>query len=332
MRDRPLLLGSLALVLAASGFGMLGPVARLAYETGIEPMAFVAWRATFGVLAILVIVAVRARRGSPLVNPARLRRADALGLVAIALLGLGVNVATFVAFDLTTVALVLLAFYTYPALVAIVAVVLGHERLDGSRLVALGLALGGMILVVAGGLDPAPGGIAFNPVGVILGLAAALCQTAFVTVSRGRFASVSPEQAMGWVILVIAASTLALAIVLGNPLDVPLHDGRALGLAVLAGVLGAGVPSVLLLAGIRAIGGTRSGILMLLEPLVGVTLAAVLLHESLLPVQVAGGAAILTAALLLQRDGGGAGRRERSGRPERAGEPDAISVPVAERV
>jgi drug/metabolite transporter (DMT)-like permease len=320
MRDRQLLIGSLALVLAASGFGMLGPVARLAYETGIEPMAFVAWRATFGVFAILLIVAVQARRGVPLIDPRRLSRGDALGLLAIALLGLGVNVTTFVAFDLTTIALVLLAFYTYPALVAIVAVSLGHDRLDGVRLAALGLALGGMVLVVAGGLDPAPGAIAFNPVGVLLGLAAAVCQTAFVTVSRGRFSSVSPEQAMGWVLFVIAISTFALALALGNALDVPLRDGRALGFAILAGVLGAGIPSVLLLGGIRAIGGTRSGIIMLLEPLVGVTLAAIVLHEALRPAQVVGGGAILAAALLLQRDRGPEDRRE------------PLAVPVAEHV
>ena len=320
MRDRPLLFGSVALVVAASGFGMLGPVARLAYETGLEPMSFVAWRATFGFLAVAIVVAIQTRRGATFVNPATLRRGDALGLLAIAFLGVGVNVATFIAFDLTTIALVLLAFYTYPALVAVVAVGLGHERVDGPRLAALGLALGGMVLVVAGGLDSAPGAIAFNPLGVLLGLAAAVCQTAFVTVSRGRFTAVSPQQAMGWVLFVVATTTIGLAIVLGNALEVPLRDGRALGFAILAGVLGAGVPSVLLLTGIRAVGGTRSGILMLIEPLVGVTLAAILLHEALRPAQVVGGIAILGAAIVLQRD------RQPDGQPQPA------AFPVAEHV
>ncbi len=73
MRDRRFLLGSLALIVAASGFGILGPVARLAYEAGFQPMAFVAWRATFGVLATLAIVVVAAaRRGVPIANPLRL--------------------------------------------------------------------------------------------------------------------------------------------------------------------------------------------------------------------------------------------------------------------
>jgi drug/metabolite transporter (DMT)-like permease len=302
VRDHPFLFGSLALIVAASGFGMLGPVARLAYEAGFQPMAFVAWRAAFGLLAVVAIVAVMAaRRGTPIVNPARLRLRDAAGLAVIAVAGLGVNIATFVAFDLTTVALVLLAFYTYPALVAVVAVALGHERLDGTRLIALGLALGGMVLVVAGGLGSAGSGVAFNPIGVLLGLLAAVFQTTFVTVNRGRLATMPSVQVTGWILLLITTACTLLALVLGNRLDIPLHDGRALGLSVLAGVAGAGIPSALLLVGIRAIGGTRSGILMLLEPLVGVSLAALLLHEALLPIQVVGGGAILAAAILLQR-------------------------------
>jgi drug/metabolite transporter (DMT)-like permease len=249
----------------------------------------------------VIVAVVAARRGIPIANPLRLARSDAAGLAVIAAAGLGVNIATFVAFDLTTVALVLLAFYTYPALVAVVAVALGHERLDGTRVVALLLALGGMVLVVAGAPDPARGGAAFNPVGVMLGFLAAVFQTLFVTVSRGRLVAVPAVQVMGWVLLAMTAACIPLASLLGNSLDVPLHGGRALGLVALAGIAGAGLPSVLLLAGIRAIGGTRAGILMLIEPLVGVTLAAVLLHEALLPIQVAGGGAILAAALLLQR-------------------------------
>jgi DME family drug/metabolite transporter len=318
MRDRRFLFGSLALVLAASGFGLLGPVARLAYETGFEPMAFVSWRAAFGLLAVIVIVAIQARRGTPVVNPLKLPRADLIGLVVVAFAGLGLNMATFIAFDLTTIALVLLAFYTYPALVAVVAVVLGHERLDSTRLVALLLAIGGMVLVVAGGLGPGDGGRPFNPVGVLLGLVAAVCQMVFITVSRGRFAGIPSVQATGWVILLIPFACLPLALALGNDLDVPLRDGRALGYAAIAGILGAGLPSVLFLFGIRAIGGTRAGILMLIEPLVGVTLAAVLLHEALLPIQVVGGAAILTAALLLQREAPTV-------------EPELVVVPMAER-
>jgi DME family drug/metabolite transporter len=318
VRDRSVLVGSLIVVLAASGFGLLGPLARFAYDVGFDPLSFVAWRAAFGLLVILVVVGWRLPRGTGFVNPLDLPRADRIGLLAVSVAGFALNVAMFYAFGLAPIAIVLLAFYMYPALVAVVAVGLGHERLDRSRLAALGLAIGGMVLVVAGGLDPASG-IAINPLGIVLGIAAAACQTVFVTASRGRFATVPAEQAIGWVLLLTALACAVLAVATGGDLLAPFRGLAPLGLAAVAGIVAAGIPSTLFLLGIRAIGGTRAGILMLFEPLVGVTLAAILLHEALVPVQVAGGAAILAAAVLVQR----------SGRPGEQIEP--LAVPAAER-
>jgi drug/metabolite transporter (DMT)-like permease len=301
MRDRPsLLAGSLVVLAAASGFALLGPVARFAYQEGFDPFSFVAWRAILGLPVIALVVAWRLPRGVGLVNPARLPGGDAVGLLVVAVAGLCLNVVMFFAFGLASIALVLLAFYIYPAFVAVVAVALGHERLDGQRLLALGLALGGMVLVVAGGLDPATG-LRIQPLGIALALVGAGFQTVYVTLSRGRFASLPPEQATGWILLVTAIACTVLAIATGGNMAAPFRDARAFGLATIAGVLGAGIPSVLFLVGIRAIGGLRTGILMLFEPLVALFLAAILLHEGLVPIQVAGGAAILTAAILLQR-------------------------------
>ena len=301
-----MLLGSLVVIAAASGFGLLGPLARFAYDAGFEPISFVAWRAAIGLLIVIAVVAVGIRRGGRFVNPLHLAGRDRVGLAVAAIAALTLNVAMFMAFDLTTVALVLLAFYTYPALVAVVAVALGHERLDGARWLALVIAIVGMVLVVAGGLggsDP----VQLVPLGIALGLVAAACQTVYVTVNRGHFVAVPAEQAMFWILLVTAVACAVLATVAGSALDVPLQEPRALGIAAFTGILSAGIPSVLFLVGIRWIGGTRAGILMLIEPLVGVSLAALLLNETLRPIQVLGGVAILGAAALLQRGGGATG-------------------------
>jgi drug/metabolite transporter (DMT)-like permease len=106
---------------------------------------------------------------------------------------------------------------------------------------------------------------------------------------------------MGWAIFITAAACVVLTLATGGNLGAPFAGWRPLGLAAAAGIFGAGIPSTLFLVGIRTIGGTRAGILMLFEPLVGVTLAALLLHETPLPVQLAGGVAIVAAAVLLQR-------------------------------
>lgn len=305
MRDRSFLTGSVAVIVAATGFGMLGVLARTAYDAGFEPFSFVAWRALFGTAVVAAFVAWRLRRGATRIRLSRLPRSQQVALGITALTGLGLNLAMFFAFDLTTVALVLLGFYTYPAMIAAVAAIRGQEPLDGTRLAALGLATVGMLLVVVGGLDPA-GGIVLHPLGLALAVAAAICQTIFVVVSRNGFASVPVDQAMAWILAFTAVSAAVAALVAGQgaSLGVPLGAPDALALAVFTGVVAAGIPSTLFLVGIRLIGGTRAGILMLLEPVVGVVLAAALLQELLLPIQVAGGMAVLGAALLLQRSGG----------------------------
>lgn len=302
MRDRHLLLGTVTVLAAACGFALLGPLARFAYDAGLEPFSFVAWRALFGTLVVAAYAAFRIGRGRAFVAPWRLppRQAALLG-VAVAT-SIVLNVASFVAFGRTTIALVLLGFYTYPAFVAIVAVALRHEALDGTRLGALALSLAGMLLVVAGGLDPSSG---FRPDALGIGLAfvAALAQTVFVTISRTGYPAIPTEQAMGWILgaTMAAAAAISLAIGTGQQLVLPTVAVDALGLTVIAGVIAAGIPSVLFLTGIRSIGGTRTGILMLFEPVVGVLLAAAWLDEQVRPIQVLGGVAILGAAVLLQR-------------------------------
>src|SRR3954447_19595708 len=102
MRRRPVLTGSIAVVLAASGFGLLGVLSRWSYDAGLRPLPFVAWRAAFGLLVIAVIVALRARRGTAVVALRRLSGGDRAGLLVVALAALGLNIAMFLAFDVTT--------------------------------------------------------------------------------------------------------------------------------------------------------------------------------------------------------------------------------------
>jgi drug/metabolite transporter (DMT)-like permease len=302
VRDRTLLIGSLTVVLAATGFGLLGPVARFAYADGLGPISFVAWRAAIGGLVVAAYALWRIRRGRELVLPWRLPGRQRGTFAVAILMGLFLNVAMFFAFERSSIAVVLLAFYTYPAFVAVVAVIGGHERLDAIRVTALVTALIGMVLVVAGGLDPASG-VRVELLGIVLALLAALSQTVFVTTSRAGYPAMPTEQAMLWILAGSTVACLALAVVTGEAAGLarPLQSSTALGLAAIAGVLAAGIPGILFLSGIRTIGGTRTGILMLFEPLVGVALAAALLDERLVPIQAVGGAAILGAAILLQR-------------------------------
>ncbi len=317
--------GSLIVLTAAVLFGILGPLSRFAYQAGMEPGAFVAWRSAIGLGGSLVLVSWRHRAGGTRVTwPRDLGRRAIVSLLLAALLGLGVNLALFVGFDRVSVALALLGFYTYPAIVAVVNVVSGRERIDGTRVVALGLALVGMVAVIASQLDPAQG-VRFDALGFGLCLAAAVCQAGYVIISRDEYRTVPAEQALTVVMAVVAGGAVLFTIAGGHPatLAVPLQQPGILPLLLVAGIGTAAIPSILLLMGIRVIGGTRAGILMLVEPVVGVGLAALLLGEGLAPIQVAGAVAILSAAVLLQRGPG-----DRSSAAPRIDPDDAIGLHI----
>jgi drug/metabolite transporter (DMT)-like permease len=81
-----------------------------------------------------------------------------------------------------------LMLYTFPSMVAVAAVALGRERIDARRLGALGLASGGLVLVLAtaraGALDTA---------GAALALGAALVYTTYILSSEGVAGRVRPS-------------------------------------------------------------------------------------------------------------------------------------------
>ena len=299
--QRSSLLGAGIVVLGASLFGSLGILSKLAYGEGMVPFAFVTWRAAVGALALWLFILVMRR---PSGIRAELGRLDgpARGwlLLAIVLASL-LNLASFLAFANTTVALALLAFYTYPAMVAAGSVLLGRERLDAARVAALLLALGGMAAVVLGGQGVGAAG-RNDLLGMALALGAGLCQTGFVLTSH-PYHQLPADHVTG--ALLLGSAIMAAVITLAGDglaaLAFPFTRLDLFGLLLYVGVFAAAVPSVLFLTGIRRIGGVRTGILMLFEPVVGVLLAAVILSEGLQPLQLAGGVTILLAALLVQR-------------------------------
>jgi drug/metabolite transporter (DMT)-like permease len=300
--SRANLTGSLAAVVAASLFGMLGPLTRLAGDAGLPGIGMTAWRALLGV-SFLAVVLVATRAVGENVAAVRALPTQGRRMLAVAgVSGLVLNASMFTAFGLAPVALVLMMFYTYPAGVAVVDVASGHERLTRWRAAALALSMGGVVLVLAGGsaaAEAAPNAAA----GIALGLLASAAQVVFVTASRSGYRTVPAAGASLLIMSVAFLGAVVVALVAGQGagLLVPFSTPSVWPLILLAGIAAAGISSSLFLVAIRRIGGTRAGILMLFEPVVGVILAAVILGESMTAAQAVGTALVLLGALVLQR-------------------------------
>ena len=307
--------GTALLVLAAVLFGTLSVVSRTSAELGLGTLAFVTWRAALGGAALAIALGAAAAAGrTRLVTfgsvPTSARMALVVGIVCATVVNLGI----FAAFQRISVALTLIIFYTYPALVTIAAVALHGEPLDRRRVSALGLASVGLLLVV---LAPAlaRGGLTFEPIGLGLAALAAIAQTVYVLVGARGFPAVPSGQAVSVILLGSGAVSLVLLVVLGEPgpLRAPFDEPRLWPWVAAASITGAAVPTTALLVGIRLVGPTQAAILMTLEPVVGALVAALFLGEQPIALQVVGGAAVLAAGALLQlpsRKPASAGTRE----------------------
>jgi drug/metabolite transporter, DME family len=293
------LVGAGLIVLAAVCFATLGPLARMADQAGVGALPLVTWRAAIG--AALMVSFVGLRWASGIARPAALRDIpvrDRWFMLAAAVANTALNLSVFIAFTRISIALSLLIFYLYPAFVAVASVIWFGERLDRARLAALAISFVGLVLVLAGAGDIGT----VDALGVLLAFVGGLAQVFFVLAARHGFAHVPGPQAAAMTMGGAASLYVLVAVATGalGGLATPLAGTDALVPVLVAGVIGAGVPTVSYITGIRMLGPSRASILATLEPVVGVLLAAWLLGETPTAVQVVGGALILGAAALLQ--------------------------------
>lgn len=285
-----------ALVLgAAACFGTLGPISRLASDAGIDALGFSTWRSGLGAVLMIAFLAARrigGRRELVALSDVPVRSRLAMLVAGVATTTL--NLAIFIAFLRISIALSLLIFYLYPALVSVASVVWFGERLDRQRWAALALSLVGMVLVVSGPIGD------LDLLGIGLAFLAAVSQTVYVLAARHGYGSVPSIQASTFFLGFAGAAYLLIGVAIGSSAADALPSPQAWPLLLLAGSIGAAIPSFAYMSGIRRIGASRAAILATIEPVVGVLLAAALLGEVPSPLQIFGGALILIAAVLLQ--------------------------------
>jgi drug/metabolite transporter (DMT)-like permease len=282
--------GTLLCLSSGAAFGAMGVFGKLAYDSG----------ATVGtLLPVRFLVAAGLFWGLLLVGGDRgairtvARRDVVLGLL-LGAAGYAVQAgAYFAALTRIDASLLSLLVYTFPAMVAAAAIALGREQVDARRMSALGLACGGLVLVVAGA-----GTGALDALGSALGLAAAVTYSAYILISDGVARRVAPRVLAALVCSGAAATLTAGSLLLGG-----LHPGAVTAagwgwLAGLAVISTVGAIS-LFFAGLRRVGPTSAAILATVEPLVTILLAFLAFGEMLGSVQLVGGALVLGSVVVL---------------------------------
>jgi len=296
--------GAALCLISAAGFGTMAVFGKLTYEDGLVPGDLLLLR--FG-LAALGLAAIAAATGALRGLTARSVRAGlAMGAVGYATQ----SALYFLALERMDASVLALLLYTYPALVTVAAIVLRRERATARRLAALGIALAGTALVLAGA-----GAGALDPLATLMGIGAACAYTAYILIGDRVLGGVEP---LALAVLVTAGATVSFgvaAVVRGN-VNLP---PDAAGWSWIAGIafFSTVIAILTFFAGLARVGPSAAAILSTLEPVVTVALAAAVFGERLTAIQLAGGALVLAAVFVLQASGGPVTRRWRARRSRR---------------
>src|SRR5215218_10840907 len=286
--------GALLCLLSAAAFGTLGIFGTLASDAGASVASTLLVR--FALAALVFAVALRLTGGWE-----RLRRLPR----RVVLTGLGLGAAGyslqsglyFAAIGRLDVSMVALLLYTYPVFVTLVAVALGRAKPSLRAGVALVVASTGLVLVLL-----AAGTGAFDLPGALLALGAALTYTTYIMVSDRIVGEVDPF-ALAALVLTGATASFAVAGLVTGSLDLAL-SGEAWLWLVLMALVSTVVAVSAFFAGLRRVGASEAAILSTFEPPVTVALAFLALGERLTAAQLAGGALVLAAVVLLQLPAG----------------------------
>jgi drug/metabolite transporter (DMT)-like permease len=260
---------------------------KLAYDAGVDVADLLLVR--FAVAAVLLL-AVAGTTGA-------LRGVPRRSLVAGLAMG-GIGYATqsglfFGALERIDASLLALILYAYPALVTIGAILLRRERASVRRVAALLIASAGTALVLGGAASGS-----LDPLGAAMGFGAAVAYTIYILAGDRIGEGMSPIALSSLVCTGAACTFAAFSAVQGGP---RLGFAPSGWLWLIAIAVVSTVAAILtFFAGLARVGPSAASILSTLEPVVTVLLAATIFGESLNPVQLLGGAVVLTAVLVIQ--------------------------------
>jgi drug/metabolite transporter, DME family len=285
---RESMIGYAYVLLAATLWGMIGPLALLAFQQGLEPLEVAFWRATLGALLFMIHVSICGQW--------RIQRADLPAFFFFGLVCVGLFYGAFqktVELGGASVAAVLL--YTAPAWVALLAWMFLGEALGRLKLLAVGLTLLGVMGVSLGpdGLTALRDGL-WSPAAVGYGLLSGLTYALYYIFGKrylGKYSAAS--------VMVVALPIGALAL---YPF-VNFHEKTPIAWIALAALALVSTYGAFLAycVGLRRLEATRASVVATFEPVVAALVAFAWWGERLGHLGILGAALIIFAVLLMVR-------------------------------
>lgn len=275
---------------AAILFGANAVASKYLMSGGLSPLVLSQGRVTFAAILTVLLLALR-KPAAFIIRPSDIIHFSLLGSIGMA----GVNACYFTAISKIPTAAAILIEYMAPALIAVFAWAFMRQKMGYLKVVALFLALGGCYLVV-GGYNV--GLLSLNLGGLFWGLGATLTYSFYIVYSEYSMRTYSPWTVICYA-LIVAAISYNIAL---SPINLVSMgwDRTSWTLIILSASLGTVAPIGLFAQGIELLRSTRATIVSTFEPIAAGSMAFLFLGERLLPLQIIGGLAVLTAVVMIQ--------------------------------
>jgi drug/metabolite transporter (DMT)-like permease len=251
----------------------------------VPPMLFALLRYT--VASVILVPFALARGGlARLPRPVPWRTLVLMGFTGVGLYYVLFNLA--IAF--TTASQTALIQSAFPAVVAVMAVVWLHERLSRRRIVGIGLAIAGVVLIVA---RTETGASSSDPLlGNALGVASVLSWGAYTILAK-RMSDADPIAVTAVISLIGTAMLIPAALVENADVSIASIPAEGWLPIIYLGALASAVSYLLYMRALRDIDASLVGTYVNLSPVIGVISGVIVLGEAITATAIVGGVMVL---------------------------------------
>lgn len=277
--------GFAAGIIAAIFYGT-NPLGTLyLYQDGVSPTTVLFWR--YAIAALMFLVWMLAKRESFRIRPGQLIRLAVLGsFFAMS------SSTLYLSFKYMDAGIASTILFSYPIMTAVLMTAFFHERITWRTASSILLAVAGIGLLYRGG------NATLSTTGVTLVLLSSLLYAFYIIGVNQSHTGFSVVRFTFWIALFGTLSIAALAIVMGEPIEM-LHTTKhwvcSIQLALLPTVLSLYFMNV----AIEKVGSTPSAIMGALEPVTAVCIGVLLFGEAFSLRLLSGIVLILSAVILL---------------------------------
>jgi drug/metabolite transporter (DMT)-like permease len=287
------LVGAVLCTISAAGFASLSILGKLAVQLGLSLVTILSLR--FGVAALLLAFFLKAIKRRRLFFGWR----ETIPLILLGSVGYtGQSTLYFASLERNPASISSLLLYVYPVFVALLSWVLNRKGPSRREIGATIIVSTGVVLTVSNDTLILSLSTSVDPLGVVLVLASAAWYAGYIVTSDRYVHTAGPWVSTAWIALGAGLSFLLMG-AFTQTLNFRLSGDAAmilLAMVLLCTIMALGT----FLAGMGRVGPTAASLLSTLEPIFTVILALFFLEEYLSPPpQMAGGALVLTAVIIL---------------------------------